>query len=211
MAKIPTDGMPPFLFYMAGNTVWSFFSNSLSSVSNTFSVNAAIFGKVYFPRLCMPIAYLLSQLIAFTIRFGVFLAFLLYFLLAGSDVRPNIWMLILPALLLLTGGISMSLGLVISALTTKYRDLQHFLAIGLQLLMYATPIIYPFSTVEGIWRWILLANPMTPIIEAFRQAFLGASSLGPEYLLYSSGFTTVTLLISLVIFNRAESTFVDTI
>jgi lipopolysaccharide transport system permease protein len=211
VAKIPTDGIPPYLFYMAGTTLWTYFSNCMSSTSNVFSANTGIFGKVYFPRMCMPIASIISQLISFLVRFGIFLAFWIYFLIMGSSVHPNFWLLLLPVQLLILAGLGLAFGIIISALTTKYRDLQQMLSVGLQLVMYASPIIYPLSIVPGIWRWFLLLNPLTPVIESFRLGFLGTSSIGPVYLLYSAAFTIIALLISLVMFNRAESTFLDTV
>jgi lipopolysaccharide transport system permease protein len=211
VAKIPTDGVPPYLFYMAGTTIWTYFSNCLMSTSNVFSANMGIFGKVYFPRLAMPVASIISQLISFAVRFVVFLALWAYFLVMGSSIQPNIWVLLLPVQLMILAGLGLAFGTIVSALSTKYRDLQQLLGIGVQLIMYASPIIYPLTIVSGIWRWILLLNPLTPVIETFRLGFLGTSSIGPIYLLYSVGFTLVALLVSLMIFNRAESTFLDTV
>jgi len=210
-AKIPTDGAPPFLFYMAGNTLWMYFASCLSATSSTFSGNAGIFGKVYFPRLAMPIASIISQLIAFFVRFGVFLCVWVYFLLIGSAVHPNLWVFLFPILLLIVAGLGLGLGIIVSALTTKYRDFQQLLGTGLQLVMYASPIIYPLSNVPERFRWILLLNPLTSILEIFRLGFLGVGSIEPIYLLYSAGFMLATLFISIIIFNRAEKTFLDTI
>ncbi len=201
IAKLSTDGLPPFLFYMAGNTVWSYFAGCLTSTSNTFSNNAAIFGKVYFPRLSVPVSNVISNLISLGIRFGVFIVFLIYFMLTGSAVKPNLWILMLPVLLLIMAGLGLGFGLIISSLTTKYRDMQQLVGFGVQLLMYATPVIYPLSTVQGIWRWLLLANPLTPVVEIFRLAFLGTSSIEPVWLVYSAGFTLVVLLLGVLIFN----------
>jgi lipopolysaccharide transport system permease protein len=211
VAKLPTDGLPPFLFYMAGNTIWGYFAACLTSTSNTFTANAGLFGKVYFPRLSIPISVVISNLISFGIRFGVFLLFLLYFVFAGSEIQPNLWILLLPVLLLIMAGLGLGLGIIISSLTTKYRDLQQLVVFGVQLLMYASPVIYPLSTVPEKWRWLLLVNPMTPVIEIFRKGFLGTSSIEPGYLLYSVGFTLVVLLIGTLIFNHVENTFMDTV
>jgi len=211
IAHLPTDGLPPFLFYMAGTTIWGYFASCLTSTSNTFTANAGIFGKVYFPRLSIPISVVISNLISFGIRLGAFLFFLFYFMLKGSDVQPNLWILLLPMLLLIMAGLGLGLGIIISSLTTKYRDLQQLVAFGVQLLMYASPVIYPLSSVPAEWRWILLANPITPVIEVFRKGFLGTSSIEPVYLLYSAGFTVVVLLMGILIFNRVESTFMDTV
>jgi lipopolysaccharide transport system permease protein len=210
-AKISTDGTPPFLFYMAGNTLWVYFSNCISATSTTFAGNAGIFGKVYFPRLAMPIASIISSLVAFGVRFGVFFVFWIYFLVTGSAVHPNWWILLLPFLLLIVAGLGLGMGILISALTTKYRDFQQLLGVGLQLVMYASPIIYPLSLVPENLRWIILLNPLTAVLETFRLAFLGTSSIGPIYLLYSVAFTLITLFVSIIFFNRAERTFLDTI
>ena len=211
IAKLPTDGLPPFLFYLAGNTVWSYFSGCLTNTSNTFTSNATIFGKVYFPRLSVPISIIISNLISFGIRIGLFLCFLIYYLLVDTAIRPNWWVLLLPVLLLIMAGMGLGLGIIVSSLTTKYRDLQQLVSFGVQLLMYASPVIYPLSSVQGIWRWLIIANPMTPVIENFRMAFLGTSSLAPIYLIYSAAFTLVVLFVGVLIFNHIEATFMDTV
>ena len=211
IAKLSTDGLPPFLFYLSGNTVWSYFSTCLISTSNTFTNNAAIFGKVYFPRLSIPVSVIISNLISFGIRLAMFLAFLAYFWLAGATIQPNLWILLLPILILIMAGLGLGLGIIISSLTTKYRDLQQLVSFGVQLLMYATPVIYPISSVQGIWRWLLIANPMTGVIEMFRLGFLGTSSLEPIYLLYSVVFMVVVLLAGMLIFHHVETTFMDTV
>jgi lipopolysaccharide transport system permease protein len=211
IAKLSTDGLPPFLFYMAGNTVWSYFSVCLVSTSNTFSANAGIFGKVYFPRLSIPISVVLSNLISFIIRFAIFLLFMVYFILVGSDIHPNWWILSLPLLVLLMALMGLGFGIIVSSLTTKYRDLQQLVSFGVQLLMYATPVIYPLSTVKGSWRWLILANPMTPIVEIFRLSLLGVSAINPVSLLYSGAFTAVIFLAGALIFNHVETTFMDTV
>ena len=211
IAKLPTDGLPSFLFYLAGNTVWGYFSACLVATSNTFTQNANIFGKVYFPRLAVPVSVVISNLISFGIRFGVFLVFWLYFLLSGSPFRPTWWVLALPLLVLLMAGMGLGFGIIVSSLTTKYRDLQQLVGFGVQLLMYATPVIYPLSTVSGIWHWALLFNPMTPMVEIFRLAFLGVSNLDPIWLWYSSGFTLLVLFIGVLLFNHVEASFMDTV
>lgn len=211
IAKLSTDGLPPFLFYLAGNTVWTYFSTCLTSTSNTFSSNAGLFGKVYFPRLSIPVSIVISNIISFAIRLLVFLAFLAYFILAGAEIYPNLWILLLPVLLLIMAGMGLGLGIIISSLTTKYRDLQQLVGFGVQLLMYGTPIIYPLSSIEGPWRWVILANPMTPVVEVFRLAFLGTSSLDPIYLVYSAVFVVVVFLFGILIFNHVETTFMDTV
>lgn len=211
IAHLSTDGLPPFLFYLSGNTVWTYFSTCLTSTSNTFTSNAAIFGKVYFPRLSVPISIVVSNLISFTIRFFVFLVFLIYFWWVGAQIQITLWVLLLPVLLLIMGGLGLGFGILVSSLTTKYRDLQHLVAFGVQLLMYTTPVIYPLSSVPGVWRWLLLANPMTAVVEMFRLSFLGKSSVEPIYLLYSAIFALAVFLSGVLVFNHVEATFMDTV
>jgi lipopolysaccharide transport system permease protein len=211
IAQLSTDGLPPFLFYLAGNTVWGYFASCVQNTANTFTGNASIFGKVYFPRLTIPISVVLSNMISFAIRLGVFLAFFFYYLLIGADIKPNLWILSLPLLLFIMAGIGLGVGIIVSSLTTKYRDLQQLVAFGVQLLMYAAPVIYPISSIGEEWQWLIIANPMTPIIEMFRMAFLGVSSLDPIFLLYSLSFMIVILLIGVLIFNHVEATFMDTV
>lgn len=210
-AKIPTDGIPPFLFYLSGTTVWNYFSASLLGTSNTFTKNANLFGKVYFPRLSIPASVIISNLVAFTIGLIVFIGFLAYFILSGSEARPNPFVIYLPILLVLMAGLGLGFGVIVSALTTKYRDLQELVKFGVQLLMYATPVIYPLSAVEGNLRLLILANPMTPVVEIFRLAFLGTSAIGPASLTYSFGFMLILLGVGVIVFNRVEATFMDTV
>lgn len=211
IAKLPTDGLPQFLFYMSGTVVWAYFSSCLTKTSDTFITNANLFGKVYFPRLAVPVSILMSNLIAFGIQFGFFLCFLGYFALAGSLIRPNWWILLVPLLILIMAGLGLGLGIIVSSLTTKYRDLRFLVQFGTQLLMYATPVIYPASSIPERFRWIILANPMTPIMEAFRYAFLGAGSVNVGHLLYSLGMTVVVAVLGVIMFNRVEATFMDTV
>lgn len=211
VARLSTDGLPAFLFYMAGITMWVYFNSCVLNTSNTFIENAGIFGKVYFPRLSVPIAIIISNLISFGIRLGIFLLFVLYFITIGSTVRPNLWALLLPILLLIMAGLGLGIGIIVSSLTTKYRDLQHLTGFSVQLLMYATPIIYPLSIVPENWRWLLLINPITPVVEMFRLGFLGESAVNPATIIYSIGFTVVTLLIGVLAFNHVENTFMDTV
>jgi len=211
IAKLSTDGLPPFLFYMAGNTVWVYFSTCLITTSNTFTANAGIFGKVYFPRLAIPVSVIISNLISFGIRLVMFLGFLAYFMWRGADVHLTWWILSLPLLTLIMALMALGFGIITSSLTTKYRDLQQLVAFGVQLAMYATPVIYPLSSIQGKWRWLILANPMTPIVEVFRLAFLGVSDIHPIWLLYSAGFTAVIFLLGALLFNHVETTFMDTV
>ena len=210
VAKLSTDGAPPFLFYMAGSTIWGYFSGCLTSTSNTFTGNSRIFGKVYFPRLVMPIAAVVSNLISFGMRFTVFTLLFLYYVFIGA-VTPTWWILSLPFILFLLAGLGLGIGIIISSLTIKYRDLQQILGHGVLLLMYATPVIYPISMVPDQWQWVFLINPLTPLVEVFRSSFLGANMISPLYLIYSVAFTLVVLTIGLLVFNRAENTFMDTV
>jgi lipopolysaccharide transport system permease protein len=212
IAGLPTDGLPQFLFYMSGTVVWSYFSACLTKTSETFVANAGLFGKVYFPRLAVPVSILVSNLITFAIQFVFFLVFLFYFSLRGASVEPNWWWIALsPILILMMAGLSLGFGIIISSLTTKYRDLRFLIQFGVQLLMYATPVIYPLSSIPERFTPFILANPMTPIIEAFRFAFLGAGMVKIIHLLYSFGFMIVVVFLGAVIFNRVEQTFMDTV
>ena len=211
VAKLPTDGLPQFLFYLSGTAIWSYFSACLNKTASTFKDNANLFGKVYFPRLIVPISILVSNLITFVIQFGLFVGFLIYFKLARAPIYPNSWILFTPVLIMMMAGLGLGFGIIVSSLTTRYRDLQYLVTFGVQLLMYFTPIVYPLSTVKGKFRILLLANPMTSIVECFRYAFLGAGTVNIYYLLYSLGFMFVVLTIGILIFNRVEATFMDTV
>lgn len=211
IARLPTDGLPQFLFYMSGTIIWSYFAACLTGTSNTFIGNAGIFGKVYFPRLAVPISILISSLVAFAIQFGQFLAFIAYFRLAGAGIRPTGWILLTPVLLLTMAGLGLGFGIIILSLTTRYRDLQYLFLFGVQLLMYATPVIYPLSAIPDNYRWLIMANPMTPIVESFRFAFLGAGTVDVMHLLYSFGFMVGVLVIGILIFNQVEQNFMDTV
>jgi lipopolysaccharide transport system permease protein len=212
IASLPTDGLPQFLFYMSGTVVWTYFASCLTKTSETFSQNANLFGKVYFPRLAVPVSILISNLITFLIQFAMFLAFVLYFVLSGTSIQPNwLWVSLSPILMLMMAGLGLGFGIIISSLTTKYRDLRFLVQFGVQLLMYATPVIYPVSTIPERFQWIIQANPMTPVIEAFRYAFLGAGTVDVNHLLYSFGFMLVVVIIGSIIFNRVEQTFMDTV
>lgn len=212
VAKLSTDGLPQPLFYLAGTTVWSYFSQTLTAISTVFITNAAIFGKVYFPRLTMPVSIVISNIVRFLIQFGLFLAVWGYYVLrSDNNVHPN-WLIILtPMLLILMGLLSLGLGMIFSALTTKYRDLAMLLTFGIQLLMYATPVIYPLSSIPAKYKWLILANPMSAVVETFRYAFLGSGSFSWVYLGYSAGLTAVILFIGTVIFNKVEKSFTDTV
>jgi lipopolysaccharide transport system permease protein len=212
IASLPTDGLPQFLFYMSGTVVWSYFASCLTKTSETFVSNANLFGKVYFPRMAVPVSILISNLITFAIQFALFLVFLLIFFLRGTAVQLNwLWIALSPLLMVMMAGLGLGLGVIISSLTTKYRDLRFLVQFGVQLLMYATPVIYPVSSIPERFQWIILANPMTPIVEAFRYAFLGAGTVNSGSLLYSFGFMLMVVFLGSVIFNRVEQTFMDTV
>ena len=211
IAGLPTDNVPQFVFYMAGTTVWNYFAQCLTRTSNTFIANAGIFGKVYFPRMVVPVSVVASQLIAFAIQFIFFLSVYALFWARGAPIQPNWAVALLPVLLLLMAGMGLGFGVIISSLTTKYRDLQVLVAFGVQLRMYATPVIYPLSTMSAKYRWLIVANPMSAVVETFRYAFFGTGTFSWVYLGYSAGFTVVLLLAGMALFNRVERTFMDTV
>ncbi|GAB3993160.1 ABC transporter permease [Spirosoma daeguense] len=211
MAGLSTDGVPPILFYLAGITAWNYFSSCLRSTSNTFTTNASLFGKVYFPRAVAPLSVVISNLIQFGIGLLLFLTIFTFYSLTNSDLCPNSVLLLLPLLVLIMGLMGLGLGMLISALTTRYRDLQYLVEFGTQLLMYATPIIIPLSAVPVAYKPIMLANPMTGVIELFKYGFFGVGTFSWSLLLYSASFTIVVLLIGLIIFNRTEKNFMDTV
>ena len=211
IAQLPTDGLPQLLFYMSGNVLWGYFSSCLTSTSDTFVGNANLFSKVYFPRLVIPISVVISNLITFSVQFLFFLAFFLYFLLSGVDVSFTPWALSLPLLILLMAGLGLGFGIIISSMTTKYRDLRYLVSFGVSLWMYATPVIIPVSSFPERWRWVADVNPVTPIIETFRAGFLGAGDASWARLGYSAIFMVVVVFLGVVIFNRVEKTFIDTV
>ena len=211
IAKISTDGAPPFLFYMAGTVVWNYFAEVLTRTSNTFIANANIFGKVYFPRLSVPVSILISQLIGFSVQFFLFLCFIAYFFLSGADVAVNAWAWLTPVLLVMMAGLGLGLGVVISSITTRYRDLQVLIGFGVQLAMYLSPVVYPVSELPERYRPWMLLNPVAPIIETFRHAFLGSGSASFAALATSAITIGVILFLGMILFNRVERTFMDTV
>lgn len=211
IASLPTDNVPDFIFYLAGSVIWGYFSECLNKTSGTFITNSNLFGKVYFPRLAVPVSILISNLITFAIQFVLFLGFVLYYWWIGSAVAPNWTMVLLPFYILVMAGLGLGFGIIVSALTTRYRDLQFLVRFGVQLVMYATPIIYPLSSIPEKYQIFIIANPMTSIIEAFRYSFLGAGSINIFHMLYSFGFMLVILTIGILLFNRVETTFMDTV
>jgi lipopolysaccharide transport system permease protein len=211
VAKLPTDDLPPALFYMAGITCWNYFAECLNRSAGTFINNASIFGKVYFPRLCVPVSVVISNLIKFGIQFVLFLGFLAFYYAQGANMHPNMLILLTPLLVLIMAALGLGTGIIISALTIRYRDLQVLITFGVQLLMYVTPVIYPISMIPEKHRWIALANPMSALVETFRYAFLGAGTFDPFNLLYSATATLVILLVGILLFNHVERTFMDTV
>ena len=212
IAKLPTDGLPTFLFYMSGTVVWAYFADCLNKTSVTFVNNSNLFGKVYFPRMAVPVSILISSLITFLIQFALFVAFIFYFMARGTPIHFNwLWIALSPVLILIMAGLGLGFGIIVSSLTNKYRDLRFLITFGVQLMMYATPVIYPVSSIPARFQWIILANPMTPIVETFRYAFLGAGDANLGLLLYSFGFMVVVVILGSVIFNRVEQTFMDTV
>ena len=212
LAKISTDGLPPILFYLAGVTAWNYFADSFRNTSDTFKKNEQIFGKVYFPRVIMPLSTVISGLLKFGIQMLLLLGFIVYFKIAGSNIVFSwdvFW--VVPILLFLMAFLGLGCGMIISSLTTKYRDLTFLIQFGIQLLMYATPVIYPLSQIPDKWKWLVEMNPLTSIVESFRFIFLGQGQFYYSSLLYSFVFTIVLFFFSVLIFNRTEKNFIDTV
>lgn len=211
VAGLSTDGLPMILFYLSGITVWNYFSETLNKTATVFKDNAQMFGKVYFPRLTMPFSIVISNLVRFAIQFVLFLCFWIYYLVTTDAVQPNMYMALTPILVLTMGLLALGLGMLISALTTKYKDLIFLLTFGIQLLMYATPVIYPLSSIGPKYQWLIAANPMTSIVETFRYAFLGSGTFTWGALAYSIGASMVILMFGTLVFNKVEKSFTDTV
>ena len=215
IAGIPTDGVPQPLFYMAGILCWNYFSECLMKSSNTFLANAGVFSKVYFPRLIVPLSAITSNLLKLFIQFGLFIAIYLYYMIVKDvPLSINIYVLLFPLLILMLAGLAFGIGVIISSLTTKYRDLSLLFAFAVSLWMYITPVIYPLSMMEekyAKWMWIIQLNPLTSIIEAFKYAFLGAGTFSVLSLGYSFLFTIFVFLIGSWIFNKVERSFIDVV
>lgn len=211
MAKLSTDGIPPIMFYLAGVTAWNYFSNCLRTTSNTFTANATLFGKVYFPRVVTPLSIIISNLIQFGIGLFLFLLIYGYYAIDGYPLRPNTTLFLLPGLIIIMGFMGLGLGMLVSAMTTKYRDLQYLVEFGVQLLMYATPVIIPLASVPDKYKPIMLGNPMTGVIETFKYSFFSTGTFSWEMLGYSAGFTIVVFTVGLVVFNATEKNFMDTV
>lgn len=211
IAGIPTDGTPQFLFYMSGNVLWNFFSNCLSRASGTFLGNARLFGKVYFPRLVTPIAGILYNFVNFFLQTVVYIILVVVYSLLGANVHPNLLILLTPLLVLQTALLGTGIGLIISSITTKYRDLNVLVSFGVSLLMYITPVVYPISRVPENFRWILLLNPVAPIVESYRTAFLGSGTFEWPFLAVSLAVTLAVLFWGVIVFNKVEKNFIDTV
>jgi lipopolysaccharide transport system permease protein len=211
LAGLSTDGTPQIAFYLAGITIWNYFSESLTKTSTVFKDNAAVMGKVYFPRLIMPLSIVVSALMKFGIQFLLFVIAVLYYTLVEQSINPNIWILVTPLLLALMAAFSLGLGMIFSSLTTKYKDLVFLLTFGIQLYMYATPVVYSLGGIPDAYRAWALANPLTPIFECFRYAFLGSGAFEAESLLFSTVVILVILALGVLIFNKVEKSFMDTV
>jgi lipopolysaccharide transport system permease protein len=211
MAKISTDGLPPLLFYMAGTIAWNYFATCLTSTSTTFVSNANIFGKVYFPRLTVPVATVISSLVQFGIQALLLIGFMIYYSFHGISYALNWNLLLIPFLIILMAMMGLGFGILISSMTTKYRDLTYLVSFGVQLWMYATPIIYPLSTVPAKYQALVLINPISPIVEIFRYATLGVGTFHIPQLIYSIVWSIGILLIGIVVFNKVEQSFIDTV
>lgn len=211
LAKISTDGVPQILFYMCGVTLWTYFSDTLTKTSDTFTANANIFGKVYFPRMIVPLSVVVSNLIKLALQFLLFIGTWVFYLFTTDKVHPNAVLFLVPLLVIIMGFLGLSLGIIISSLTTKYRDLKFLVVFGVQLMMYASPIVYPLSIVPEKYKWLILANPITSIIETFKYAFLGVGEFNWHHLIYSAACTLVLFLMGLIIFHKVEKSFMDTV
>ena len=212
IANIDTDGINAIPFYMSGIAIWNYFSSCLTGTSNTFVANAGIFGKVYFPRLVIPLSTVFSNIIKFVIQFGLLLIVMIYFSIKEDYFYFSISFLLIPLLVLMMAGMGLGLGIIISSLTTKYRDFAVLIGFAVQLLMYATPVAYPLSYIKGkSYEWLITANPLTPIVEAFRFALFGKGSFVPMHLFYSGLFIILALFVGTIIFNRVERSFMDTV
>lgn len=211
VAKIDVGGVPTLAFYLSGVTIWNYFSDSLIKTSNVFQGNASIFGKVYFPRLIMPLSVVISSLMKFAIQFLLFVGVVLYYTYVTHEIQPNIWVLMTPVLLLMMACFALGVGMIFSSMTTKYKDLSFLLAFGVQLYMYATPVVYPITAMPEKYRWIVTSNPLTGIFECFRYGYLGKGNFDPQSLFFSAGFISIILVIGTLIFNKVEKSFMDTI
>ncbi len=214
IAGIPTDGLPQPLFYMAGIVCWNYFSECLTKCSETFNANQHIFGKVYFPRLVVPFSITISSLLKMAIQFILFVAVYIFFICKGFSPQITWYILLVPLLVVMLAGLGLGFGLIISSMTTKYRDLRFLVSFGVQLWMYITPVIYPLSILKDNYPsyvWAIVANPLTSIIETFKLAFLGQGTFEWTYLLYSLVFTIIVMFFGMITFNKVQRSFMDVI
>jgi len=211
IARISTDGLPHMLFYMTGIVTWNYFAACFGRTSETFVANAGLFGKVYFPRLAVPLSIIVVNLITFFFQFALLIVVLLIFKFIGFAVIPKYFVLFVPFLILQMAALALGVGLIVTSLTTRYRDLSFLMGFATQLWMYATPIVYPMSIVPDNWKWILTINPMSSIVESFRYAFLGSGSVSVEQNAVSTAITFVLLITGVILFNRTEKTFMDSV
>jgi lipopolysaccharide transport system permease protein len=211
IAGIPTGGVPPILFYMGGITIWNYFSDCLRLTSDTFVKNAGLFGKIYFPRIITPLSTVSSNLVKFGIQLILFLGVFFYYYIINTQIKPNITLLLLPIYIIILATMALGFGLIISAMTTKYRDLTFLIQFGIQLWMYATPVIYPMAQIPSKYRWVIMANPVSSIVESFKYGFTGSGTFNLKSIIYSGIFSIILFFISTIIFNRTEKTFMDTV
>ncbi|GHT73820.1 transport permease protein [Bacteroidia bacterium] len=211
IAGISTDGLPQPLFYLAGICLWNYFSSCLNQTSSTFLANQGIFGKVYFPRLIMPLSTVTSSLITLGIQFILFIFVYVFYVIKGAAIAPNIYILLIPLLIVMLAGLALGFGIIISSMTTKYRDLSNLFAFVVQLWMYVTPVIYPLSVMSPKKQWIAALNPVTSIMETFRYATLGTGTFNWGQLGYSFGFMCLVLAVGIVMFNKVQRSFMDTV
>ena len=211
IAGIGTDGIPELLFYFGGTILWTFFSTCLNNAAGIFTINAGVFGKVYFPRLTVPIAITLSAALKMLIQFVILLVFLAYYIMTGSPVRPGAMALLFPLMILWIGALGTGLGMISSALTTKYRDLRHVLDLALRLFMFVTPVVYPLSQVPENYRLFFYLNPVSAPMELFRIWFYGMGNVPDRMILVSIAMTVLVVFLGLVLFTRNERTCMDVI
>ena len=211
IAGISTDGIPQFLFYMSGNVLWGFFASCLNRGSATFLANRSLFGKVYFPRLVSPLSDMMYSFLNYAIQMILYIGLVVVYAIITPSVRPNMYLFLLPVLVIQTAVLGMSVGLIVSSITTKYRDLNILVSFFVSLWMYVTPVVYPASKIPDNLRWLIMANPVAPIMEIYRHAFLGCGSFELFYWLISIGVTIVLTVFGLIVFNKVEKNFIDTV
>lgn len=211
IAKINISGLPQMAFYLSGITIWNYFSESLTKISTVFKDNSTIFGKIYFPRLIMPLSIVLSALMKFVVQFSLFILVVLYFSIVQKTIHPNIWIVATPFLILLMAIFALGIGMIFSALTTKYKDLSFLLTFGIQLFMYATPVVYPISAIPESLKWLANSNPLSCIFECFRYGYLGYGTFEVSDLVRSSTIIILLFMIGVITFNKVEKSFMDTV